>query len=147
MSTHSYVGNHDLGRTGKVRLRYVHSDGNPGRMIPALRKIWVGAAAGDTTRLAELLLGHDWDYLDPDTTTDSGEAAFAGEQLIAGVGMTLAATDDDGHVLPPEPVTVVALNATGDLDAQWIYLLDLGRDTVTMYTSGGTVYGTEPLAS
>ncbi|MBG0568232.1 hypothetical protein I4J89_43085 [Actinoplanes sp. NEAU-A11] len=148
MSTHNYVGIHDPDQPGQVRLRYVHSDGYPHYMIPTLRKIWAGAAAGDTPRLATLLLAHDWDYLDPETTDDSTSTPpLAGEQLIPGVGMTLAATGGDGQVLPPEPVTVVALTATGDLDAHWIYLIDPGTDTLTVHTSGGDAVGTEPLAS
>lgn len=147
MSTHCYVGINDPDQPGLVRLRYVHSDAYPGYMVPALRKIRARTPTGDTTRLTELLLEHHWDYLDPDTTTDSDEPSFAGEQSIAGVGMTLAATDGRGQVLPPEPVTVVELSATGHLDAHWIYLLDPGRDTVTVYTGDGMVYGTQPLAS
>ncbi len=147
MSTHSYVGIPDPAQPGHVRLRYVHSDGNPYRMIPALRGIWAGAAAGDTKRLTTLLLEHHWDYLDPEMTDGSDSTPLAGEELIPGIGMTLAATGGDGEVLPPEPIIVTTLTAAGDLDAQWIYLLDPGTDTVTMYLSNGTAYGTEPLAS
>ena len=147
MSTHSYVGIHDPEQPGQVRLRYVHSDVYPHRMIPTLRKVWAGATAGDTHRLATLLLEHDWDHLDPDSTDGTCSSPLAGERLIPGVGMTLAATGGDGQALPPEPVTVVALAATGDLDAQWIYLLDPGTDTFTVHTGGGDVVGTEPLAA
>jgi hypothetical protein len=146
VSTHSYVGINDPEQPGRVRLRYVHSDGYPHYMIPTLRTIWAKTAAGDTNRLATLLLEHDWDYLDPDTTDGSTSTPLAGEQLIPGVGMTLAATGGDGQVQPPEPVTAVALAATGDLDTQWIYLIDPGSDTLTVH-SGGDVVGTEPLAS
>jgi hypothetical protein len=152
VSTRSYVGIPDPDQPGQVRLRYVHSDGNPGYMIPTLRTIWAKAAERDTNRLATRLLAYDWDYLDPDTTTSS-EPPFNGEQLgpeqlIPGVGMTLASYDIDAQVpLRPEPVTVVALAATGDLDAQWIYLIDPGTDTITVHTSGGDLVGTEPLAS
>lgn len=147
MSTRSYVGIHDPEQPGQVRLRYVHSDGNPGYMIPTLRAVWAKAAERDTNRLARVL-AYDRDYLDPDTTASS-EPPFNGEQLISGVGMTLASYDIAAQVPlpPPEPVTVVALAATGDLDAQWIYLLDPGTDTVTVHTPGGDVVGTEPLAS
>lgn len=147
MSTHSYVGIADPEQPGRVRLRYVHSDGNPWYMIKTLRDIWAGAAARDTHRLGSLLLEYDWDYLDPDTTDGSASTPFAGEQLIPGVGMTLAATGSDGQVMPAEPVTVCALTATGALDAQWIYLLDLDADAVIVHTSGGDVVGTEPLLS
>lgn len=147
MSTHSYVGIPDSKQPGQVRLRYVHSDGNPWRMIPTLRGIWAGAAAGDTNRLATLLLAHDWYYLDPKMTDGSNSTPLVGEQLITGVGMTFTSSDGSGRILPPEPVTVVALAATGDLDASWIYLLDPGTDTVAMYVGNGTPYGTEPLAS
>ena len=147
MSTHSYVGIPDPDQPGQVRLRYVHSDGVPHYMVPTLRGIWAGAAAGDSHRLATLLLEHDWDYLDPTMTDGSNSTPFAGEELIPGVGMTLAATHGDGRVLPPEPVTVVALAATGDLDAQWIYLIDPGTDTLTVHLSGGDVVSREPFAS
>lgn len=147
MSTRSYVGIHDPAQPGQVRLRYVHSDGNPGHMIPTLRTIWAKTAERDTNWLATRLLAYDWDYLDPDTT-ESSEPPFNGEQLIPGVGMPLASYDIAAQVpLPPEPVIVVALAATGDLDAQWIYLLDPGTDTITVHTPGGDVVGTEPLAS
>jgi hypothetical protein len=147
MSTHSYVGIPDPEQPGQVRLRYVHSDGVPHYMMPTLRGIWAGAASRDTHRLATLLLEHDWDYLDPEMTDGSNSTPLAGEELIRGVGMTLAATCGDGQVLPPEPVTVVALAATGDLDAQWIYVIDPSTDTITVHTPGGDVVGTEPLAS
>jgi hypothetical protein len=115
--------------------------------MPTLRGIWAGAARHDTHRLATLLLEHDWDYLDLEMTDGSNSTPFAGEELVPGVGMTLAATNGDGRVLPPEPVTVVALAATGDLDAQWIYVIDPSTDTITVHTPGGDVVGTEPLAS
>jgi hypothetical protein len=43
--------------------------------------------------------------------------------------------------------TVVALAATGDLDAQWMFLLDPGTDTLTVHTRGVDVVGSEPVAS
>jgi hypothetical protein len=144
VSTHSYVGVRDPEQPGLVQLRYVHSDGCPSHLVPTLRMIWAGAAAGDTHRLVTSLLAHDWDYLTLETTVGGDSPLFAGAQLIPGVGVTLAASNGDGQVLPPEPVTVVALTATGDLDAQWIYLLDLG----TVHTSGGgDIVGREQLAS
>ncbi|GAA4595817.1 hypothetical protein BJY16_001803 [Actinoplanes octamycinicus] len=147
MSTHSYVGIPDPEQPGQVRLRYVHSDGYPSYMIPTLRAIWAGAAERDTNRLSTLLLAYDWDYLDPDTTDGSTSTPLAGEQLIPGVGMTLTATSIGGQGAPSDPVTVLALSATGGLDAQWIYLLDPGTHTVTAHTSGGDAISTEPLAS
>ncbi|XVV10903.1 hypothetical protein ACQP2X_39605 [Actinoplanes sp. CA-131856] len=147
MSTYSYVGVHDPDQPGHVRLRYVHSGVNRWFMIATLRTIWANAAAGDTHRLATMLLAYDWDYLDP-AVTDSSTPAFAGGQLIAGVGRTLAAGTAGGlPLLPHQPVTVVALAATAHLDAQWIYLLDPGTDTLTVHTSGGDLVSREPLAS
>jgi hypothetical protein len=132
VSTHSYIGIRDTDHPHLVRARYVHSDDHPSVMIPTLRAVWAGAAGGDTTRLTTLLLAHDWDYLDP-AVTDHTRPAFAGRQPIAGVGMTLAATDGRGSVLPPEPVTVVPLTAAAALDAEWIYRLDPSRDTVAVH--------------
>jgi hypothetical protein len=134
VSTHSYIGIRDTDRPNLVRARYVHSDGHPGAMIPTLRAVWAGVAGGDTTRLITLLLGHDWDYLDP-AVTDHTRTPFAGQQPVAEVGMTLAATDGRGSVLPPEPVTVVPLTAAPALDAEWIYLLDPASDTVVVHTA------------
>jgi hypothetical protein len=146
VSTHSYIGIRDTDRPNLVRARYVHSDGHPGAMIPTLRAVWAGVAGGDTTRLITLLLGHDGDYLDP-AVTDHTRPVFAGQQPVAGVGMTLAATDGRGSVLPPEPVTVVPLTAAPALDAEWIYLLDTAGDTVVVHTADADPIAVVPLAA
>ncbi|KUL31425.1 hypothetical protein ADL15_22070 [Actinoplanes awajinensis subsp. mycoplanecinus] len=147
MSTHSYVGVRDPDQPGQVRIRYVHSDGYPAGLIPAVRQIWATAARRDTRRLITLLLEHDWYYLNGETTA-TGRPPFAGEQPIPGVGMTLAATDfTTGQVVPPAPVTVVALTAIGGLDAQWFYLLDPAVNTIGVHIIDGTLAGIRPLAS
>jgi hypothetical protein len=143
----SYVGIHDPDQPGQVRLRYVHNDGNPWYMIKTLRKIWAGAAARDTNRLITLLLAQDWDDLDPDTTDSGTSSPPTGRQPIPGVGMTLAATNGDGQILPPRPVTVVALTAVADLGVLFIYLLDPRTDTVIAHYRTGEVAHTRPLAS
>ncbi|GAA2617310.1 hypothetical protein [Paractinoplanes durhamensis] len=147
MSTHAYIGIRHPEQSDLVQLRYIHTDGYPAWTIHAVRQIWATTAARDTRRLITLLLTNDWDCLNADTTA-ADKPSFIGGQPIPGVGTTIAVTDfATGRLLPPHPVTVAALTQTGDLDAQWIYLLDATADTIATHTGGGALVGTEPLAS
>jgi hypothetical protein len=87
MSTRSYVGVHHAD-TATVSVRYVHSDGTPGYMVPALRAIWRDTFAGDTAAMAAALLANSWDYLGVDVTAAT-TSPFGDERPVAGVGMTM----------------------------------------------------------
>lgn len=147
MTTRCYIGVRDPEKPGTVRLRYVHSDGDPAWIIWAIRQMWATTARRNTGRLIALLLEYDWYDLNADNTI-AGKAIPDG-QPVPGVGRRLTFINiNTGTVPSPGPVALVlALEATGDLDAQWIYLLDPTNDTIAIHTTGGTLVGNEPLAS
>lgn len=145
MGTRAYIGIQDPDRPGMARLRYVHMDGDPESMIHAVRRIWVTTAARDTRQLITLLLEFDWYRLRAETTTAD---RLPDAEPVPGVGSFLAFVDfRTGMVTPPDPFPlVVAFAQPGDLDGEWIYLIDPTDDTVVVYTIHGTLVGTHPLA-
>jgi hypothetical protein len=146
VSTSCYVGAADPHNPHLVRARYVHSDGHPHRMIETLHHIWATTAHLSTTTLIEVILAHDWDYLD--ACTDAGTTSgLSGQYPVVGVGMTLAATTPGGSLADPEPVSVFPLSRAGELDAAWIYLLDPATDTATVHTDDGEPVGVHPLTA
>ncbi|GAB3852344.1 hypothetical protein ACFPIJ_42160 [Dactylosporangium cerinum] len=148
------IGVRDPYRPDLLRARGVDAGGHPRVMLPVLRRLFT-AAGRDSTRLATRLLAYDWLYLDPavpTAATTSRTAADAstrgrhdtggplqrgtGRRVIAGVGITHAATGPDG-VADGDPVTVVPLAHLGLLDTAWLYLLDPAGDSVTVHTGDG----------
>ncbi len=147
MEIHCYVGVRDNADVTVARLRYVHSDGHPLSMLPTLRELWNTTANRDTNRLVELLLNHDWDYLDP-AVTDATPVTTLGQYPVAGIGVTLASANADDIVDPPRPVTIVPVHDLGALIpiwARWVYLLDLVNNRVACYDDGRMVT-IQPLA-
>lgn len=147
MSTHCYVGARDDTSTSVARLRYVHSDGHPITMLPTLRQMWNSTACRDTARLAASLLAHDWDYLDA-AVTDATTVTFAGQRPVAGIGVTLATTNQQDVVDPPQPVTTAPVHDLGNLNpiwARWVYLLEPTTNRVGCYDDGRMVT-IQPLA-
>ena len=69
MTTRCLIGARDPEHPGTAHLRYVHSDGNPAWIVPAIRQLWAITARRDTGRLVALLLEYDWYDLNADTTT------------------------------------------------------------------------------
>jgi hypothetical protein len=136
MSTRCYVGTTDPRHPHLVRARFVLHDGYPSVIVATLSQIWARHAHGDTTALIDAILAHDWEYLDPDITANT-TSGFAGQYPAPGIGMTLAATTPDGSLCEPEPVCVFPLAQAGELDAQWIYLVDPVTDTVTVHCADG----------
>jgi hypothetical protein len=147
MTTRCYIGVRDPEQPRTVHLRYIHSDGDSAWTVRAFRQIWATTAQRNTGRLIALLLAYDWYDLNADTTT-AGKPIPDG-QPVPGVGRRLTFIGiNTGTVLSPDPAAlVVALEATGDLDAQWIYLIDPTNDTIAIHTTGGALVGNEPLAS
>jgi hypothetical protein len=140
-----YVGVADPHNPHLVHTRYVHSDGHPHRLIETLCQIWATTAHRSTTTLIEAIVAHDWAYLD--ASTDAAAFGFAGQYPVPGIGMTLAATNPGGSLADPEPVNVFPLSRAGELDAEWIYLLDPATDTVTVHTDDGEPVGVHPLTA
>ena len=147
MTTRCFIGLRDSEQPGTVHLRYVHSDGNPARIVPAIRQLWATTARRNTGRLIAMLLEYDWYDLNADTTT--ADRHIPDGYPVPGVGRHLTFINiNTGTVPPPDPVPLaVALEATGDLDAQWIYLLDPANDTIAIHTTDGALVNNEPLPS
>src|SRR5205814_4141933 len=137
MSTRCYVGVHHAD-TATISVRYVHSDGTPGYMVPALRAIWRDTFAWDTAAMAAALLANSWDYLGVDVTAAS-TSPFDDERPVAGVGMTIGVEPDDQTL-------TIAMSGIGSLDIGWVYLIDPADPTgaaTTIYSAGN---GDEPVA-
>jgi hypothetical protein len=137
MSTRSYVGVHHAD-TATVSVRYVHSDGTPGYMVPALRGIWRDTFAGDTAAMAAALLANSWDYLGVDVTAAT-TSPFGDERPVAGVGMTMGV---DLH----DQTLTIAMSGIGSLDVGWVYLIDPADPSgaaITVWSAGN---GEQPVA-
>ncbi|RQW94178.1 hypothetical protein [Micromonospora globispora] len=134
MSAHCYVGTTDPTNPHVVHARFVLFDGHPAAVVPTLARIWAHHGRRDAVALAAAVLAHDWEYLDPGITAAT-TCAFAGQQPVPGVGMTLAT--NRGVVEPAEPVSVFPLCQATHLDAEWIYLIDPATATVTVHTDDG----------
>jgi hypothetical protein len=107
--------------------RYLHWAGTPTDAVAALRTIWAGHFVRDTTATVDRLLSHDWHSLCPTcrhrrppaaTITVAGVGhALATQQLVAG-GLVVG-----GHIATAER----------HADAEWMYLVDAGAQTVRVY--------------
>ncbi|SCG77680.1 hypothetical protein [Micromonospora inositola] len=135
MSTHCYVGTTGPTNPHVVHARFVLFDGYPAAVVPTLARIWAHHARRDAAALAAAVLAHDWECLDHRITAVT-TSAFAGQQPVPGVGMTLA-TSSGGVVDPAEPVSVFPLCQAVHLDAGWIYVIDPATATVTVHTDDG----------
>lgn len=140
MSTHGYVGTIDPANPHLARARYVHLDGHPAAVVPALARIWASSVHRDSPALVDALLAHDWGYLDASITAAT-VPAFARQRLVPSIGMTLAAKTGGADVEVAEPVTVFPLSHATHLDAHWTYLIDPVDDSVTVYTDDGEPVG------
>ena len=125
MTTRCLVGTVDPDAPSTARVRYIHADGHPAYMLPALYLIWSRTCGRDTTALVEALLAHQWSYLGADVT-DHTAATFPGEHPIPGVGM-VSEFDADSQIgrLP--------LNGAADGDARWVYLIDPTATTIAVH--------------
>ncbi|WP_346535513.1 hypothetical protein [Micromonospora sp. DPT] len=132
MTSRCYVGATDPHRPHIVRARFVLFDGYPTAVIPALAGIWAGHAHRDTHALVAAVLAHDWEYLDPTTSSE-------GPGRVPDVGVPLAGPD--GLAAAPEPVTVFPLSQAVHLDVPWIYLIDTDTHSVAVYTGDGEAAG------
>jgi hypothetical protein len=98
----------------------VAADGDPDRMLPALRTIWRWTFDGDTTTFTQHLLRHDWAHLDPHTytITDGGAAT-------AGVGV---------YADPPDAGTATRSDARpGTTGTAWLYVIDAFDEHVVVF--------------
>ncbi|GIJ08436.1 hypothetical protein ACFFMR_29190 [Micromonospora andamanensis] len=136
MSTPCYIGATSPDTPHLAHARYVLFDGRPAVVLPALAAIWARHAHHDTAALIGAVLAHDWEHLDPDTTAAT-TSAFAGQQPVPGIGMTLASSTN-GVADTPEPITVFPLCHAGHLDVEWVYLIEADTATIGVYTSDGT---------
>ncbi len=145
MGTPCYIGAVSPDTPHLVHARYVLFDGHPAVVLPTLAAIWSRHAHHDTAALTTAILANDWEHLDPDTTATT-RSAFAGQQAVPGVGMTLASTTN-GVVDAPEPVTVFPLCHAGHLDVEWVYLIEADTATIGVHSSDGTRLGTYQLVA
>jgi hypothetical protein len=124
VSTRCLVGTIDPADPATARVRYIHSDGNPTYILPALEQIWSATCGHDTTALIEAVLAHQWSYLGADITSGT-PISFTGEQPVPGVGM--ASEFDTG-------TQVELLPLDGRFDhISWVYLIDPAQATITAY--------------
>ncbi|GAA5200676.1 hypothetical protein GCM10023322_79030 [Rugosimonospora acidiphila] len=137
------IGTRDITNPDLLHLRRVHSGGYPANMLPSLRLIWATTAGRDTTTLIEVLLAHDWEYLDYQITEED-TSPFDGEHAVAGVGMTLAVSPP-GPSVAPEQVLDLLLSPADQPRVDWLYLLDVTAETIAIY-QGGLFIATHPLA-
>ncbi|MEV4481828.1 hypothetical protein [Micromonospora coxensis] len=142
MSSHCYVGATDPDNPHLAHTRFVLSNGRPRMVLPTLAAVWAGRARYDTRALVTAILAYDWEYLDP--YTPASLMGLAGHRPVPGVGMALTSTG--ATVDGPEPVTVFPLCHARHLDADWIYLIDVGTATVAVHADDGSCIGRYPLA-
>lgn len=105
---------------GTYTARYLHWSHHPDRLIPVLRQIWSDTFDTDTTGMVTALLARDWSSLavQPSTTFPA--------LGVPGVGQ-----ESPGGTHPDSYVETIATANSGDM--QWLYLLDTGTDTITVY--------------
>ncbi|MDG4834174.1 hypothetical protein O7627_33455 [Solwaraspora sp. WMMD1047] len=127
MSTDCLVGVLDPDQPDTVRVRYVHFDGAPGYILPALDRIWSSTCSHDTTALVDGLLAHQWSYLGGDVAADTA-ITFTGEQPVPGIGMASEFDADSQVEVLPMPAAVDRV--------RWVYLIDPEHATVTVHESG-----------
>lgn len=124
MSTHCLVGTINADDPATIRVRYVHFDGHPTRILPTLDRIWSTTCVNDATALVETLLAHEWSYLGADVTADT-TVTFAGERPVPGVGVASEFDADN---------TVETLPVHSAVDhVRWVYLIDPAQSTVAVY--------------
>jgi hypothetical protein len=78
--------------------------------------------------MVEALMRHDWYVLGADITSDA-DTGHPTEQAVPGLGAALPP-----DVADPAPLAVER-GRLGQLDAQWIYLIDAASDTFSVIDS------------
>ncbi|MCW6007694.1 hypothetical protein K1W54_24550 [Micromonospora sp. CPCC 205371] len=118
--------------TQVVLSRPIAQHADPDNVVATLQRMWRDTFAGNTSAMLAALLAIDWQYLHAGTAAGHRPAAAA-KHAVAGVGgIGMASTRHRRR----QPVNF-CLTEAGDLDVDWIYLIDPVTDTVAVHTGDG----------